>query len=380
MLAEKRPDERGDEVAGKFESKILSAEIVGGLRSGINSGTGAGLDPSESAAAGCAAPVGSSSADTSDAGFADPAAPQPLAFAERTYSADQLSALLPLPAADAHKYSRGKLVVAGGSAAYPGAVCLAAAASQRMGAGYTEVLCAPESVPIVRGFRPSLVVRPWDFATAETVAPSRAGKPVAYAVGSGMDAVAEGHAEAKYLVNLLLKHANAPMLVDGGGLSVLATGKARRLLRRRFLKGWPTVITPHAGEAARLAAPFNLPTDDSRRLAGLLSLAYGTIVVLKGRVTYVSNGEETYCMDQGTPALSKAGTGDVLAGVIGALLAQCLDPFDASVLGTVLHAHAGRAAARRLTDICVTAEDVVDALPEAIAGISETPVTPIGFN
>ncbi|MEE0844587.1 MAG: NAD(P)H-hydrate dehydratase [Eggerthellaceae bacterium] len=305
---------------------------------------------------------------------------QPLEFAERCYSADQLAALLPMPKADAHKYSRGKLVIVGGSRAYPGAACLAAYASQRAGAGYTEVLCAPESVPIVRGFRPSLVVRPWGGLVADDLAPARPGKPVAYAAGSGMDASGEGFAEAKGLVNLLLKHAEAPVLVDGGGLAVLATGKARRLLRRRFLKGWPTVVTPHAGEAARLAAPLALPIADPRRLAGLLSLAYGAIVVLKGQVTYVSNGEETFCMDQGTPALAKAGTGDVLAGIIGALLAQGLDAFDSAALGTVLHAQAGCAAARRVTDICVTAEDVADALPEAIAKMPDARAVPIGFN
>lgn len=290
----------------------------------------------------------------------------------RSFAASELAALLPWPKPDAHKYSRGKLTIIGGAAAYPGAACLAAVASQRMGAGYTEVLCALESVPTVRAFRPSLVVRSWEGVDARSFAEIRPGKPVAYAVGSGLDASSEDSAaEAKRLVCRALKHAHAPVLVDGGGLSALATQKGRRLLRRRFLNGWATVITPHIGEAARLAEPLGIPAGDQKELARKLALAYGAIAVVKGADTYVSDGETTVCIGEGTPALAKAGTGDVLAGMLGALLAQGLDSLDAAVLAVTLHARAGRIAAERLTDIAVTAEDVVDALPAAIRATAE---------
>ena len=165
----------------------------------------------------------------------------------------------------------------------------------------------------------------------------------------------------------MLKHADAPVLVDGTGLDALVSAKGRRLLRRRFLNGNPTVITPHAGEAARLARPFDLPVDDPCALAEALSLAYGAIAVVKGPVTYLSDGEQTVRMAHGTPALAKAGTGDVLAGMTAALLAQGLDPFEASVLGAELHARAGLAAAARWSTIAATAEDVVACIPDAIA-------------
>ena len=132
----------------------------------------------------------------------------------------------------------------------------------------------------------------------------------------------------------------------------------------------PTVITPHAGEAARLAAPLALPTDDPAQLALLLSQAYGVTAMVKGPVTYISDGETIVRMSDGTSALAKAGTGDVLAGMAAALLAQGLVPVDACVLAAALHARAARAAAKRLTSICVTAEDVVAAIPEAIASLS----------
>lgn len=296
--------------------------------------------------------------------------PDPAASA-CVYDAARLASLLPGPASDAHKYSRGKLTIVGGAAAYPGAACLAAAASQCMGAGYTEVVCAPESVPTVRAYRASLVVRSWEDLDSLSFANAYPGRPVAYAVGSGLDAAGDSAVEARRLVHRALKHVHAPLLVDGGGLTMLASDKGRRLMRRRFVNGWPTVITPHAGEAARLAAPLDLSTDDPERLARLLALAYGAIAVVKGPDTFISDGDEVVCVTEGTAALAKAGTGDVLAGMLGALLAQGLDPVDASVLAVTLHARAGRIAADRLTAISVTAEDVVAAIPLAIRSVAD---------
>ena len=352
-------------------------------RSGAASARPGAVGPAQSSASASAQPNASAPAQSSaaaptpafDAAF--PSVRRAMdrgLIAVRAYGADELAALLPMPDARAHKYSRGKLTLIGGAAAYPGAVCLAAAASQRMGAGYTEVCCAEESVAVVRAFRPSLVVRAWDGLEADDFAPARIGRPAAYAVGSGMDAASkQGAEEAKRLVHAALKHAHAPVLVDGGGLSALASGKGRRLLRRRFVNGWPTVITPHAGEAARLAAPLGLPTDDPGRLACLLALAYGVVAVVKGPDTFISDGDEVVRVAEGTPALAKAGTGDVLAGMLGALLAQGRAPLDAAVLAVTLHARAGRLAAQRLTDIGVAAEDVVEFLPAAIVDVAEAP-------
>lgn len=315
-------------------------------------------------------PGADSVADSGRASDPDPDPGSDPTASPHAYDAERLAALLPGPASDVHKYSRGKLVVIGGAAAYPGAACLAAAASQRMGAGYTEVLCAPESVSTVRAFRPSLVVRSWEALAPSSFAAARSGRPVAYAVGGGFDA-ADDASEAKRLVRRALKHAHAPLLVDGGGLATLASDKGRRLMRRRFVNGWPTVITPHAGEAARLAAPLELPTNDQGELARLLALAYGAIAVVKGPDTFISDGDEVVRVDEGTAALAKAGTGDVLAGMLGALLAQGLDPLDASILAVTLHARAGRLAADRLTAISVIAEDVVAMIPAAIRSVAD---------
>ena len=163
----------------------------------------------------------------------------------------ELACLLPHPAADANKYTRGHLSLVVGSAAYPGAACLAAAAGERGGAGYTEVFCAGKSMITVRGWRPSLVVRDWRaWKPAKAPAP-RPGHPTACVIGCGFDA-----AETS-LTSLLMETVRgwkAPLLVDGGALGLLANATGLRLARERAAAGSATLLTPHGGEAARLVS------------------------------------------------------------------------------------------------------------------------------
>lgn len=323
-------------------------------------------------------------------GGADAGARERTFAVRELYDDARLAGLLPYPKADANKYTRGTLTLLAGSGAYPGAACLAAAAGQRTGASYTQVFTAPENVRTVQAFRPSLVVRSWTSLEAGALRASETSRPCAYVVGPGFDAADE---EAAELLFLVLDYAQAPVLVDGGAFSALANERGLKVLRRRFLRGLPTVLTPHGGEAARLAAAFGVnsaaPEADRGQEAFALDLAgaCGGTVILKGPDTCIaqaaglSGGEHGahgahggssprfFMMREGTPALAKAGTGDVLAGVIGALLAQGLSPFDASVLGSVLHARAARAVESRLGSICVVPEDVVDALPEAVGNL-----------
>lgn len=286
-----------------------------------------------------------------------------------SYDSSTLRNLLPFPKRDANKYSRGHLVLVAGSATYPGAACLASMAGQCMGAGYTEVATDPSAAPLVRALRPSLVVRSDEAWLLREPLASSAHHPSACVVGSGFDP--DGERTERLLFHALAT-VDAPVLVDGGALSALSTDEGRRLCKERFIAGRPTVVTPHGGEAARLAKPLELPTDDAPALACALSLAYGVTVALKGPVTWISDGEGRVCMDEGTSALAKAGTGDVLAGMIGSLLAQGLEPVDACLLAATLHARAARIAADDLTAICVVAEDVIDYLPRAIKDMAAT--------
>lgn len=290
-----------------------------------------------------------------------------------TYTAKQLADLLPPPRPQAHKYSRGKLIAVVGSERYPGAACLAACASERMGAGYTEVFTHYSAIDLVRSSSYSLVVRDsallLDGASADaSFWVSRPDKPCAVLIGSGFDA---SSADAHALVCEVLKRAQAPVLIDGGALSTLAHADIRRALTLRFECGLPTVVTPHAGEAKSMAKVYSLSDENPEALARLLSLAYGVVVVLKGPDTFISEGDEVVCVERGTAALAKAGTGDVLAGMIGALLAQGIAAVDAAVLGVEIHAQAGILAGESLHPISVTASDVGDFIPQAIRSLQE---------
>ena len=281
-----------------------------------------------------------------------------------SYDAEGLAALLPFPQANAHKYSRGKLLLVAGSRPYPGAACMAAYAGQRMGAGYVEAFTHADNVGKLQAYRPSLVVRSFDeLLSRDSLESAREGRPCAYLVGSGFDAT---DSESAHLLLHVLKRADAPVLVDGGAIAGLIGTAARALCRSRRERGLTTVVTPHSGEAAVIGRPLGLSGLPQVDYAEELAWEYGAIVVLKGPNTVVSDGEHSFAMTEGTAALSKAGTGDVLAGMIAALLAQGLDPLDACVLGTTLHARAGVAAAREYSDICVTPEDVIEAIPAAV--------------
>ncbi|MEG0071873.1 MAG: NAD(P)H-hydrate dehydratase [Raoultibacter sp.] len=284
----------------------------------------------------------------------------------KSYGPEDLAALLPFPRKDINKYSRGKLTLLVGSSTYPGAASLAALASQRAGAGYTEVYTEASIVRLIQTYHPSLVVRSWSVWDTQFVAASAPDRPCAYLVGSGFDATENYTSQ---LTRRLLRYAAAPVLIDGGALQILSAKKIRDLSATRFDKGYVTVITPHMGEAHRMGAIFGLNTTEPDELSLQLAQAYGVICVLKGPDTFISDGEEILAMREGTPALAKAGTGDVLAGIIGAFLAQGMEAIDACVLGTTLHARAGACAAAELTDISLCAEDVILSIPAAIKSL-----------
>lgn len=281
------------------------------------------------------------------------------------YSHDALVALVPLPNQEANKYSRGKVTIVGGSKRYPGAVCLAGSACQRMGAGYTEIRTHPLNVALANAYRASLVAGSWkpvrkkDFFSKKPLSQ-------AYIVGPGM---VEEKGLTEILTQTILCNAQVPVLIDGGALAVLATTKAREICRQRFISDYATIITPHGGEAEHLAQLLGLENCDDKDRALRLAQVLGVTVVLKGPDTFISDGDDVYPLYTGTPALAKAGTGDVLAGIIGALLAQGVAALDACMLGVELHALAGRRGSADLTPVSLIAEDVINYLPHAISDL-----------
>jgi ADP-dependent NAD(P)H-hydrate dehydratase / NAD(P)H-hydrate epimerase len=281
----------------------------------------------------------------------------------------RIGAQLPRRAGDTTKFVSGEVVVAGGSRGLTGAPRMTSHAAMRAGAGYV-IACVPASLQdvIAAAATPELMTRglPEEGsalapdAVASVIDNIRPGGALALGPGLGRSEPAVAFARA------LAREANAPMVLDADGLNAHA-GRLEDLQSRRAA----TVLTPHAGELARLLE-LDSEQIERERLRHVRAAAErsGAVVVLKGDDTLVATPAGTVAISRGgSPALATAGTGDVLTGVIGALLAQRLDPFVAAAAGVWLHAAAGREAARRQGAAeGVIAGDVIDALPAARVG------------
>jgi ADP-dependent NAD(P)H-hydrate dehydratase / NAD(P)H-hydrate epimerase len=268
--------------------------------------------------------------------------------------ARDIAGLLPRPTAESDKYRRGVLGLLAGSDRFTGAALLATGGAVHGGAGMVRLVTFPGAAAAVRQLHPEVIITELSGGTrirSESSAfskgdssgdgprfPEDVGRVQAWAAGSGMgtDDAAAGRLAAVLATSL-------PVLVDADGLTVLA--RHRDLLPRRA----PTLITPHAGELGRLlgADPSDIEArrlDYARRAASTL----GVCVLLKGSTTVVAppNGHDPVLVNTtGTPWLATAGTGDVLAGLAGALLAQGLLPPQAAIAAAYLHGLAARAAA-----------------------------------
>ena len=264
---------------------------------------------------------------------------------------------------DAHKGTFGTVIVVGGCPTMIGAPALCAAAALRSGVGLAKLATDAATLSAAITIEPGAtgIVLPTD--PAEAAAAIDAADPG----GRAVLALGPGMGLQSHQSGLLIRLLGGPRaaVLDADGLNLLAaTG------RPRPEAGGDLVMTPHPGEFARLAEPAGVaasPTDPAQRPAAAAALArhHHAVVVLKGRRTIVSDGLVFYENTTGNPALATAGSGDVLAGLIAALLAQSLPPFDAAVLGTYLHGLAADTFAARFGPSGLTAQHLAGLLPEA---------------
>jgi NAD(P)H-hydrate epimerase len=276
---------------------------------------------------------------------------------------------LPRREASSTKFSSGHVLVAGGSRGLTGAPTMTARASMRAGAGYVTA-CVPESVQeiLAGGGTPELMtVGLPDRDGAFTV--EGVGRVLELAERGGALALGPGLGRSDGAVAFareLAREATVAMVLDADALNAHA-GRLEDLAMR----GAPTVLTPHAGELARLLE-LDSAEIERDRLGHVRTAARraGAVVVLKGDDTLVARPGGAVAVSRGaSPALATAGTGDVLTGVIAALLAQGVEPFTAAAAGVWLHASAGREAAWRLgVAESVVASDVIAALAAARMG------------
>jgi hydroxyethylthiazole kinase-like uncharacterized protein yjeF len=294
--------------------------------------------------------------------------------AARAPQNDDILALLPRPTAESDKYRRGVVGIVAGSDRFGGAAVLAAGGAIRGGAGMVRVLTGSVPAAAVRQTWPEalLTVHPGEGETTalpddEIAQAGRdqiasVGRVQAWVAGPGMGT---GEDSAARLAAVLAT--DLPVLVDADGLTILSQPPA--LLPGGLPRSAPTLITPHAGELARLlhTDPASVEAqrlEHARRAAAEL----GVTVLLKGSTTVIAQpGEEPVLVNPtGTPWLATAGTGDVLSGLAGSLLAQGLAPAQAGLVGAYLHGLAARIAA---SGAPIGAFDVVRALPDAFRSL-----------
>jgi NAD(P)H-hydrate epimerase len=273
-------------------------------------------------------------------------------------------AAVPPKAAGADKYAAGAVLVVAGSPGLTGAASMAARATLRAGAGLTVVAVPATVQPAVAAHLLEVMCAPLpddDGHLSETsvervVAEAR--RATALAIGPGLGR-AEGTGAA---LERILAEVALPAVVDADGLWHLGD-RPERLAGRAA----PTVLTPHAGEAARLLGVERAEVEAGRLEAGReLAARAGAVAVLKGPGTLIAAPGGEVCVSAGgSPALATAGTGDVLTGTVAAFLAKGVDPFAAATAAVAAHARAGELAGRGDGTI---ASDVLEALPEAVRG------------
>ena len=281
---------------------------------------------------------------------------------------DRVHALVPARETAGTKFSSGHVVVAGGSRGLTGAPCLAAEAAMRAGAGYVTAIVPASLEPIFE-------IRLLEVMT-HGLADDGAGAFAAATVDDALAALARagalvlgpgaGRSDGAFaFLRELAARAEVPLLLDADGLNAHAGALDTLAARAR-----PTILTPHAGELARL---LGIASEEvaRRRLHSAREAARRAraIVVLKGDDTIVARPDGMVAVnDLSAPGLATAGTGDVLSGIIGAHLAKGLDPFAAACAGVRRHAAAGRVAAAEHGAGGVIARDVIEALPRAVQG------------
>ena len=262
------------------------------------------------------------------------------------------AALLPVRSERAHKGSHGTLVCVCGSLDYAGAALLCGLAAARVGTGLVALAVPTELQPIVAGRLPELVTLGLPRDAAGAVAAVAARRPSALLIGCGL---AEGPAQQE-LVDALVRRDGPPLVLDGGALNLLAASG-------EWWTGVPArraVLTPHPGEFGRLTGR-PIGDDDDERADRCVEAAgrLGQVVVLKGARTVIADPDGRLARAPfANPALSSAGTGDVLAGAVAGLLAQGLDVFEAACLGVYLHGAAGERVRERLGDSGLLASDL----------------------
>lgn len=284
-----------------------------------------------------------------------------------------LKPLLPPRSTSSHKGNYGRVLIVAGSRGMTGAAVLAARAALKAGAGLVTVAC-PESE---RRYVACALPEAMTFGAACTggaFSPAAAGQLVKFAVEKKIDVFLIGPGlgsskGARAFALKLLKTLRLPAVIDADALNALAAGP-----RGFKIAASPFIVTPHPVEAGRL---LGKKVADRPAAAAELAALTGGVAVLKGPGTLVCDGKKIFRNTTGGPELAKGGSGDVLAGLCAGFLAQAgiargftaATAFSSAALAVYLHGFCGALAAKKFTERCVLAGELLDFLPAAIRSV-----------
>ena len=287
-----------------------------------------------------------------------------------TISKHLATELLPSRPEDGHKGTFGHVFVLAGSRRYPGAMRLAGEAACRSGVGLVTV-GIPQSIQSVAATT-LLECMALDLPETEDGGLSQEAIAPAMAFAAGKDSLVlgpglAGHRETTELVRAVVTDCSPPLVIDADGLNHLALDFGSLAWR----KDRATILTPHPGEMARLAGVSTAEVQADREgVATRFAATHGVVVVLKGFETLVAHPDGRLAINTtGNNGMATGGTGDILAGLLGGLLAQGVSAWDSAQLGVWLHGAAGDAAAKKYTARAMIARDVITCLPDAFAAL-----------
>ena len=272
---------------------------------------------------------------------------------------------LPRRKSDSHKGDFGRVLIVGGSRGMIGAPALAASAALRSGAGLVKMALPNRIQLTTAALEPCATSLALSDTAGGTFSSAAIPKIISAARDHDVIAIGPGLGTSAALTKLLaavIALPHKPVVIDADGLNNLSK-----------IKDWPKktraklILTPHPGEAKRLWSSLSKSAYPRDRRAAALSLARACkqTVVLKGAGTIVTDGSRVYKNTTGNPGMATGGTGDVLTGIIAALLGQGLSLFDSAVLGVYLHGRAGDLAAEMVGQVSLIATDLLEVLPDA---------------
>lgn len=273
------------------------------------------------------------------------------------WEAADVAASFPKRKSNVHKGTFGKACLLAGSMEYSGAAFLAASACLKSGAGYTR-LCVPEELfPYTVGRYPACIVQPFRSIDGETLGSDC----IAAGMGTG---VSEGLFAC--LVELLPEYTGV-LVLDADALNTIAH-YGTEILKNKTCR---VIVTPHPKEFSRLTGK-SVAEIAQNAVAEAQSFAaeYGVTVLLKGNRTVITDGTRTAINTEGSPALAKGGSGDVLAGFLAGTCARGIPPFEACCSAAFVCGRAGALCAEEMGEYAPDAQDVIARLPRAIAGIA----------